>query len=63
MGAFSDEFLRWDENHQEIPNDLHLAGEMQPLILVTQDECTFNANDGKHFNWIHPEHQPLRKKG
>ena len=63
MAAYRDEFLRWDENHQEIPNDLHLTGVKQPLILVTQDECTFNANDGKHFLWIHPDHQPLTKKG
>lgn len=24
---------------------------------------TFNANDEKHFIWIHPDHQPLQKKG
>ena len=56
-------FLNWDENLQEIPNSRHLSGEIQPVILVTQDECTFNSNDGKHYIWVHPEHKPLRKKG
>jgi len=63
MAAYADQFLRWDANLQEIPNDHHLAGNQQPLIFVTQDESTFNANNGKHFMWLHPDHQPLRKKG
>ena len=63
MAAYQDQFLRWDEHLQEVPHPLHLNGQIQPLILVTQDECTFNSNDGRHFIWIHPEHQPLRKKG
>jgi len=53
----------WDENLQEIHNSDHLSGAIQPLTLVTQDECTFNSNDGKHYVWIYPEHKPLRKKG
>ena len=63
MGALKDEFLLWDENLQEISNPSHLSGAIQPVILVTQDECTFNSNDGKHYIWVHPQHKPLRKKG
>ena len=63
MAAYANEFLRWDENLQEIPNDNHFAGDMQPLILVAQDESTFNPNDRKHFIWIHPDHQQPQKKG
>jgi len=48
MESLKDSFLNWDENLQEIPNFHHLSGEVQPVILVTQDECTFNSNDGKH---------------
>jgi len=62
MAAYANKFLLWDENLQEIPNDNHLADDKQPLILVTQDELILNANNGKHFIWIHPDHQPLRKK-
>ena len=35
----------------------------QPFMLITLYESTFNANDGKHFIWIHPDYQLLRKKG
>ncbi|KAG0639110.1 hypothetical protein HOY80DRAFT_1046121 [Tuber brumale] len=51
------------EREDEIPKPLHLSSIIQLLILVTQDECTFNSNDGRHYIWVHPEHQPLRKKG
>lgn len=63
MTAYQDQLLHWDEQLQEVPYPLYLDGQFQPLILVTQDECTFNSNDGRHFIGIHPEHQPLRKKG
>ena len=63
MASYSQQFIRWDENLQEIDNPGHLSGDIQPVILVTQDECTFNSNDGRHFIWVHPEHKPLRKKG
>lgn len=55
--------VTWDENLQEEPNYALESGEEQPLIFITQDECTFNANDGTHYLWVHQEHQPLRKKG
>ena len=35
----------------------------KPLVLVTHDESTFNANDGKHRLWIKDGEQPLRPKG
>ena len=39
-----------------------LPGE-KPLVLVTHDESTFNANDGKRQGWMKKGEQPLRQKG
>jgi hypothetical protein len=33
-----------------------------PLVPVIHDECTYNANDGVHHQWILGDHNPLRKK-
>jgi hypothetical protein len=63
MESYKGQLMEWDEDLDIIPNPLHLSGEVQPLILVTQDESTFNANDGRHFIWVHEQHKPLRKKG
>ncbi|PUU78302.1 hypothetical protein B9Z19DRAFT_1127013 [Tuber borchii] len=63
ISAYPDEFLLRDENLQEIPKPLHLSSIIQPLILVTQYEYTFNSNNRRHYIWVHPEHQPLHKKG
>lgn len=35
----------------------------QKLVLVTHDECTFYANDGKKDMWLLDGDNPLRKKG
>ena len=43
-----------------MPSDLQ-SGE-RPFVLVTHDESTFNANDGKRRLWSQEE-QPLRPKG
>ena len=40
-----------------------LNEEVQAVIVVTHDECTFNANDGRRFIWTHEEHNPIRKQG
>jgi len=45
----------------ELPPGL-LQGE-KPLVLVTHDESTFNANDGKRKMWMEDGKQPLRPKG
>ena len=63
MASYEGQFINWDEKLLEIFNPGHQSGEIQPVILVTQDECTFNSNDSKHFIWVHPEHKALRKKG
>ena len=34
----------------------------KPLVLVTHDESTFNANDGKRRLWMEKGKQPLRPK-
>ena len=44
-----------------MPSDLQ-SGE-KPLVLVTHDESTFNANDGKRRLWSQKGEQPLRPKG
>ena len=36
---------------------------IQPLILVTHDECIFSAYDGSQSLWIPNGEQLLRKKG
>ena len=35
----------------------------RPHVLITHDESTFNANDGKRFLWVEENKQPLRPKG
>ena len=37
--------------------------DQKPLVLVTHDESTFNANDGKRQMWMKEDKQPLRPKG
>jgi hypothetical protein len=34
-----------------------------PLVLVTHDESTFNANDGRRMIWMEGGRQPIRPKG
>lgn len=40
-----------------------LAEGEKPLVLVTHDESTFNANDGKRRVWKGKGKSPLRPKG
>ena len=55
-------FLLFKEDGSwEIPPGLQ-PGE-KPLVLVTHDESTFNANDGKRRLWMKENEQPLRPKG
>ena len=35
----------------------------QQLILVSHDESTTQANDGKKMSWIHENKHTLKKKG
>jgi len=63
LESYTDRLMAWDESLNELPNPELDLGEKQPLIFVTQDECTFNSNDGVHYLWVHDEHKPLRKKG
>jgi len=63
METYASRFMMWDDNLNIIPNTQHESAEVQPIILVTQDECTFNANDGSYSIWVHNQHKPLRKKG
>jgi len=62
IASYEGQFIKWDDNLHEVSNPGHQSGEIQPVILVTQDECTFNSNDGKHFIWVHSENKPVRKK-
>ena len=50
-----------EDGSWEKPSDLQ-PGE-KPLVLVTHDESTFNANDGKRRLWLKKGEQPLRPKG
>ena len=44
-----------------MPSDLQ-SGE-KPLVLVTHEESTFNANDGKRRLWSQEGEQPVLPKG
>ena len=55
--------MSWDEDLCPVPSIDVLCGDEQALIMVTHEECTFNANDGKRFVWTHEDHNPIRKKG
>ena len=55
-------FLLFKEDGSwETPPNLQ-PGE-KPLVLITHDESTFNANDGKQRLWMKENEQPLRPKG
>lgn len=61
--AFSRRFVVFNENGLgawEFPKGLKM-GE-KPLVLVTHDESTFNANDGKRRLWVKDGKMPLRQK-
>src|SRR4051794_18010418 len=49
------EYGSWDEpsNNSSLP----------PLVLVTHDESTFNANDEKRRLWMKKGEQPIHSKG
>ena len=55
--------MQQDENLQPNATKQVISCELQPLIMVTHDECTFNSNDGKQFVWTDENHNPMRKKG
>ena len=55
--------MEWNEDLLPNPTDQVLSDELQPLIMVRHDECTFNANDGTRFVWTDEEYNPIRKKG
>jgi len=55
--------MSWDEDLSPVPSMDVLYGDEQSLIIVTHDECTFNANDGKRCIWTHEDHNLIRKKG
>jgi hypothetical protein len=54
--------VTWDEEGQMIMPQ-NLPPGQKPLVIVTHDESTFNANDGKRQLWIENGKQPLRPKG
>ena len=53
--------VTWDEEGQMIMPQ-NLPPGQKPLVLVTHDESTFNANDGKRQLWMEDGKQPLRPK-
>ena len=60
--AASHSFVIFKEDGSwEVP--LNLQSGEKPLVLVTHDESTFNANDGKRRVWSQEGEQPLRPKG
>jgi hypothetical protein len=53
--------VTWDDEGQ-IVMPQNLPPGQKPLVLVTLDESTFNANDGKRELWMEDGKQPLRPK-
>ncbi|KAG0634555.1 hypothetical protein HOY80DRAFT_1059820 [Tuber brumale] len=49
LELYQDRLIKWNRSLEMESNPLLESGEQQPLIFVTQDECTFNANDGMHY--------------
>lgn len=53
--------VTWDDQGQmHMPQNLPPG--QKPLVLVTHDESTFSANDGKRRLWMEEGKQPLRPK-
>ncbi|KAG0126648.1 hypothetical protein HOY82DRAFT_614658 [Tuber indicum] len=63
LKALSSRLMLWDKDLNPKPTEELVTGAEQPVIIVTQDECTFNSNDGKRFIWTLDDHNPIRKKG
>ena len=45
-----------------LKKEIWLDNNIQPLILVTHDECIFSAYDESQSLWISNGEQPLQKK-
>jgi hypothetical protein len=58
---YSERFVEFNEDgkFQKPP----LPDGVLPLVLVTHDESTFNANDGRRMIWMENGKQPIRPKG
>lgn len=59
---FQNRLVIFDEEGNWSPPSTLLPGE-KPLMLCTQAESTFNANDGKRVIWMENGKQPIRPKG
>lgn len=46
-----------------LPNCAVGGDERRPIIVITHNECTFSANDGKRQAWAQPGNSFLRPKG
>jgi len=53
--------MEWDEQRNVIPK-VYDEG-VKPLVCVTDDESTFNSNDGRKKIWVHEDKSSIRKKG
>jgi len=51
-----------DKELNIVHNLLHLSDKVQPLILVTKDECKFNSNNKPHYICVHRKHKAVLKK-
>jgi len=63
MRSLSTRLIVWDHELEPQPTIQVLNGEELAVIIVTHDECTFNANDGQRFIWTQEKHNPIQKKG
>ena len=61
MQSLQSQMIEWDANLNII--DKSYPPNSRPIVFITQDECTFNSNDGCKKIWIHEDKAPIRKKG
>ena len=54
--------VRLTENLLPNPIDQVLSGNLQLLIMITYDQCTFNIHNSKRFVWAHKKYNHIRKK-
>jgi hypothetical protein len=56
----SPRFVIFDEDGSWTAPDLQGS---KPIVFITHDESTFNANDGQRRGWVAPGSQKIRPKG
>ena len=57
LAAFQSSIVEWDAELKQVTKELPEGEKWK--VIVTHDESTFNANDGRHQIWIEEDKQSL----